>query len=205
MGIVLAIVRAFGSLVRKRVAGPEYLAFVAFVAFGLTATMMIPFGSILAFAVLLAPRRWAQIAVCSSIGSSLGGVVVYLAAHHLGWAQFAAANPDVVASKGWQDASHWVSLYGAYALCAFAAMPVPQSAALLFAGIVELPIWEVWLAVLIGKLFKYGLYSWVVAAFPAQFLKRYAPLLEHARPLHFNTPHGGRWHSLWTRGWKHRK
>jgi membrane protein YqaA with SNARE-associated domain len=180
MGIVLTIVRTLTALVKKTMGGPEYVAFVAMIAFALTATMTIPFGSVLAVAVLLAPRRWKSIAFWSSVGSSLGAVVIYLVVHHLGWEQFVETYPDVAASKGWQDATRWVTRWGAYALFGVAALPLPQSPALLFAGIVRLPIWEVWLAVLLGKVIKYGFYSYMVARFPARFLKRYGPLLSHA-------------------------
>jgi membrane protein YqaA with SNARE-associated domain len=181
MGIVLAIVRALTTLVKKQTSGPGYVAFVSLIAFALTATMTIPFGSVLAIAVLLAPRHWKAIALWSSVGSSLGAVVIYLAVHHLGWDQFVSTYPDVAASKGWQDATNWVTRYGAYALFCLAALPLPQSPALMFAGIVRLPIWEVWLAVLLGKGIKYGLYSYAVARFPSRFLKRYAPLLNQAQ------------------------
>jgi membrane protein YqaA with SNARE-associated domain len=143
--------------------------------------MTIPFGSILGVAVLIAPRRWKAIAVLSSLGSSLGAVVIYLGFHHLGWAQFIEAYPDVAASKAWRDGTRWVSANGVYAIFAIAALPLPQTPALMFAGITRLPVAEVWLAVLLGKLFKYGVYAALVASFPRYFMKRYAVLLTHAR------------------------
>jgi len=184
MGLVLTIIRRLTEIVRRPKATPAYLAVISLTSFGLTVTLTIPFGSILAIAVLLAPRRWRSIAFWSSTGSALGAVVIYLVVHHLGWEQFVASYPDVAASKGWQDASRWISAYGAYALLVFAALPIPQSPVLLFAGIAELPIWQVWLAVMVGKLFKYGLYSYFVARYPARFVRHYEPLLKEAHVPH---------------------
>jgi membrane protein YqaA with SNARE-associated domain len=181
MGIVLAIVGKLGKLVNSRAGGPPYLAFVGLVAFLFTVTLSVPFGSVLVVAVLLAPKRWHSLTLWSSVGSSLGALVVYLAVHHLGWQQFLSAYPDIAASKGWQAATRWVSLYGAYALFVFAALPVPQSPALIFASMVRLPIAEIWLAILLGKLLKYGIYAALVARYPARFARRYAALLSHAR------------------------
>jgi membrane protein YqaA with SNARE-associated domain len=183
MGIVLAIVGKLRKLVNSRAGGPPYLAFVALVAFLFTVSLSVPFGSVLAVAVLLAPKRWRALTVWSSVGSSLGAVAVYLAVHHLGWQQFLSAYPDVAASKGWQAAARWVSRYGAYALFVFAALPVPQSPALIFASMVRLPVPEVWLAILAGKLLKYGVYAALVARYPARYARQYSHLLSRAREV----------------------
>jgi membrane protein YqaA with SNARE-associated domain len=49
---------------------------------------------------------------------------------------------------------------------------------------VRLPLVEVWLAILLGKLLKYGLYAWLVARFPARFARLYAHLLSDAQEGH---------------------
>lgn len=184
MGVVIAIVRRLEKLVRSRAGRLPYVAFVSLVAFLLAVTMSFPFGSVLAAAVLLAPKRWRSLVIGSAIGSSLGAVAIYLAFHHLAWEQFLNAYPDLAKSKGWQDATQWISRYGAYALFGFALLPVPLSPALIFSSIVRLPLVEVWLAVLLGKLLKYGLYAGLVARYPARFARLYAHLLSGARKGH---------------------
>jgi len=181
MWFIATIVRKLGTLAAGGASGAAYCAFVGCVAFGMTLSMTIPFGSILVIAVLLAPRRWRAIAAWASVGSSLGALTLYLGFHHLGWAQFIQAYPEIAESKAWRDATRWVSNYGIYAVFAFAALPVPQTPALIFAGIEKLPVAEIWLAVLLGKLIKYSLYAGIVAHFPARFAKRYALLLLRAR------------------------
>ena len=190
MIIGAAIARRLGTVVRRGTTGPAYPAFTGAVAFGLTVSMTVPFGSVLVLAVLLAPGRWRAVAICSSIGSSLGALVVYLIFHHLGWAQFVQAYPDVARSEAWQDATRWLAEYGSLALLAISAMPVPQTPALMFAGIYRMPVPEVWLAMFVGKIIKYGFYARVVALFPERFAWRYAALLAVAMP-HAGSPAGG--------------
>ncbi len=181
MWFIQWIVRKLGALAEGGAGGVAYCAFVGSTAFALTLTMSIPFGSILAVAVLLAPRRWRAIAASSSLGSSLGALMLYLGFHHLGWAQFLQAYPEIAQSRAWHDATHWVSTYGTYAVFAIAALPLPQTPALIFAGIERLPVAEIWLAVLLGKLIKYSLYAGIVSLFPTRFARRYALLILRAR------------------------
>ncbi len=179
--ILQIVVRKLGSLVERGTTSYAYPTFVGLTALAFTISMSIPFGSVQAVAVLLDRRRWRAISLWSSVGSSVGAVAIYLAFHHWGWAQFVEAYPDTANSKGWQDATTWVSRYGAYALFVIAALPLPQTPALMFASIYRMPVLEVWLAILLGKLFKYGLYGGIVAKFPRHFSRRHALLLEQAR------------------------
>jgi membrane protein YqaA with SNARE-associated domain len=139
----------------------------------LTVSMTIPFASILIAAVLLRRNRWKEIVLASSIGSATGGVILYLIFHHLAWSQIVAAYPDLTQSKAWTDATQWVSLYGTWALLGIAAMPLPQTPALVFTAISQLPIGEVFLALFFGKLLKYGVYGYLAATFPV-WLRQYA-------------------------------
>jgi membrane protein YqaA with SNARE-associated domain len=133
---------------------------------------MIPFASILVAAVLLRRDRWAGIVIFSSLGSATGGLALYLIFHHLGWTQILAAYPDLMQAKAWSDATRWVSAYGTWALLVIAASPFPQTPALIFAAVSQLPIAEIFLALFLGKLLKYGIYGFVAAKFPSWLAAR---------------------------------
>lgn len=150
-----------------------YRPLVGVMAFGATLSMAIPFASILAFAVLLRRDRWLLIALLSSLGSAVGGLLLYLVFHHLGWNNFIALYPEVARSQSWVEATRWLSRYGISALLFISALPLPQTPALMFAGISRLPVGEVLLALLAGKLAKYSAYAWAVATFPERFARRY--------------------------------
>ena len=153
---------------RPTASGHGYSLTVAGAALVLTVSA-IPFASILVAAVLLRRERWLEIVALSSLGSATGGLVLYLLFHHLAWAELAAAYPDLVRSKAWVDATQWISAYGAWALLGIAALPLPQTPALIFTAISRLPVAEVLLALLLGKLLKYGVYGFLAARFPSWF------------------------------------
>jgi membrane protein YqaA with SNARE-associated domain len=89
--------------------------------------------------------------------------------YHLGWAQVYALFPDFATSPTWQRVTQWVSDYGVVALAWIAALPLPQTPALLLCGISKLSLTGVFFAMLIGKLAKYGVVAWLAAYFPKRF------------------------------------
>jgi membrane protein YqaA with SNARE-associated domain len=146
-----------------------YPLVVGGVALLLTLSMSLPFASILVVAVLLRRDRWKEITVFASAGSASGGLLLYTVFHHLGWNYLIEAYPDLVQSKAWIDATRWLSAYGTWALLAVAASPLPQTPALIFTAVSRLPPFEVFLALFVGKLVKYGVYAWIAATFPSRF------------------------------------
>jgi membrane protein YqaA with SNARE-associated domain len=163
------------GLVRTLVRRADTRAFpmvVGAAAIAATLSMSVPFGSLLVAAVLMAPRRWVSIALWSSLGTALGGSMLYLGFHHLGWARLFSAYPDVVRSVAWMDATRWLSTYGVASLLVIAALPLPLTPALMFAAISRLPVAEVVLALWVGKLIKYLVYAGLASAFPSLWIAR---------------------------------
>ncbi len=155
----------------QRADHPAFPVIVAAVALAATLSMSVPFAPLLIVAVLMAPRGWMPIAVWSSLGAALGGGLLYLVFHHLGWARLFDAYPDVVRSKAWSDATRWLTSYGVATLLLIAALPLPLTPALMFAAVSRLPIAEVLLALWLGKLVKYTVYAWLTATFPSWALR----------------------------------
>lgn len=154
----------------QRVARHRFMpTLVGLFAFGLTASMTVPVTSVLIPAVLLSPPRWRSIALQAAFGSALGATLLVLLFHHLGWAQLHALFPAMLDSPGWQRAVAWTGDYGVIALFAIAALPLPQTPALIFCAIGRLPVAEMFVAVLCGKLIKYTVIAALAAAFPARF------------------------------------
>jgi membrane protein YqaA with SNARE-associated domain len=139
---------------------------VGVVAFILTISML-SVASVLIVAVLLRRERWGEIVILASLGSAIGGLTLYLIFHHLGWSHILAAYPELTRAKAWSDATLWVSAYGTWALLVIAASPLPQTPALVFAALSQLPIVELFLALFVGKLLKYGIYGFLAARFPS--------------------------------------
>lgn len=135
--------------------------------------MAIPFVPVLIAAVLLSPQQWRSIAIFSSMGSALGGLVVLQLFHYLGWLQVMNNHPEWFDTQIWQMTLSWLANWGVLALAAIAATPLPQSPALFFLAMTEQPWFEIWLALATGKLVKYGMVAYISCHFPNK-LKRLA-------------------------------
>jgi membrane protein YqaA with SNARE-associated domain len=161
-----------------------YPFLIGMLALLLTLSMTLPFASVLALSVLLRRELWKEIVLLSSLGSATGGLLLYFLFHNLGWASVTEAYPDLIQSKAWIDATRWVSMYGTWALLGVAATPFPQSPALIFTAVSNLPAAEVFLALFFGKLLKYGVYAWLASTFPDWI----SNLIGHRSSMH-SSPH----------------
>jgi membrane protein YqaA with SNARE-associated domain len=153
---------------------PGYPLIVGGIAFAMTLSMLMPFVPVLIGTVLVRREQWVAIVFVSSLGSAAGGLILYVAFHHLGWNQVVEAYPDLLQTAAWIDATWWLSAYGTWALFLIAASPFAQTPALLLAAVSDLAIQDVFVALLLGKFIKYGLYGWTASKFPAWF-HHYAP------------------------------
>jgi membrane protein YqaA with SNARE-associated domain len=148
---------------------PVYIPAVGVMALGATVSMSIPVTTLLIIAVLVDTRRWRWSWLAASVGSATGGVVLVVGFYQLGWAQIYALFPDFAASPTWQRVTQWVLDYGVVALAWIAALPLPQTPALVLCGVSKLSLTGVFFAMLLGKLVKYGVVAWMAVHFPKKF------------------------------------
>jgi membrane protein YqaA with SNARE-associated domain len=161
----------------RRVADTPFLPVVAsLLALALTLSMTVPVTTALVPAVLLAPRRWRRTVILSSAGSAIGATILVIAFHHLGWQQVYTAFPEFARSARWQEVAQFTRAYGVFALFVVAALPLPQTPALILCAISRLPELEVMVAILAGKLIKYGVVGGVAVVFPERFQAIWAAL-----------------------------
>lgn len=159
------IERAVARYGRSRVAP----ALTAALAFLFTVSMSVPVTAIVVPAVVLAqPRRKAVVAF-AALGSALGATLLVAIFHHWGWDQVYAAFPEMRDSASWLRVTKWVARWGVPALFVVAALPLPQTPGLVFLALARHGEGEVFVAILAGKLIKYGVVAAAVAAFPDRF------------------------------------
>ena len=155
-----------GQVVHRAANGPAFLAVcVGLAALG-SLTALFPVTTVLVPATLLVPARWRLVAAACALGSAIGATALAGMFHRLGWSQVTERFPELAASDTWHQTVNWVSDYGAWALCAVAATPLPQTPALLFFAIARQDYAAVFAAMLAGKLLKYGVIAWLTARFP---------------------------------------
>jgi membrane protein YqaA with SNARE-associated domain len=160
--------RALSSLHRQG-EKPLFPGLVGAFSFLATFTQTVPVEWLVVSATLANPKRWLAVALLAATASGLAAVGLYFAFHHFGWALLAERYPDLTTSQAWVQATDWLSRHGTLALFALMALPlpVPKLPALAFAGMYQLPVADVILAIWAGKGLKYSGYAYVAACFPA--------------------------------------
>jgi len=158
-------------LLMRSVSHRYYTAVVAAIAFAATVTFAFPFVAVLIPAVLLSPRRWWSLGLCCGVASGFGAAVLVEIFSFLGSELVLSRYPDLVESAAWQTASEWLQQWGLLALIVIAGGPVPQTPALFFCALAEVPTPAILVAVAIGKTTKYLFLSWATAVYPARFVR----------------------------------
>ena len=163
----------------RRADRPWFRFLVGSCAFLVTITLTLPVELLVVTGVLIRSTRWRAIAVFAAIGGSLGSLGLYLVFHHLGWNLLIEWYPDLTRSRAWSDSNRWLSEYGVLALFVLMAVPLPvlKTPALAFVAIYRMPVYEVVLAIGLGKLLKYTVYAYVVSRFPRYFFRWYQAAL----------------------------
>lgn len=156
-------------LLREAAEGHGFLLTCAGLALAGTLTAAYPVVAVVVPAALLVPRRWLRIAAFAAFGSALGATLLVIAFHDVGWAQLYARFPELETHAAWAKVMVWVEEYGAAALFLVAVTPLPQTPALIVFGIAHHDRISVFVAMLAGKLIKYGLLAWLAARFPERF------------------------------------
>lgn len=152
-----------------------------------TVSATYPITAVVVPAVLIQPKlRW-RIVAATALGSTIGAMLLMAIFHHMGWAQVYDRFPELTTHPTWGRIMTWTSGYGALGLFLIAALPLPQTPALIFFAIVRHDYLSVFVAILGGKALKYGLFAWGAERFPARFNTRMGkfPCFPKAR----NGPH----------------
>ena len=156
-------------MIRKAAEGHSLLVACLALSFAGTISAAFPVTAVIVAAALLAPRRWRALSALSSLGSAVGATLLVAFFHHLGWAPIQAHFPSLASDPSWARVIDWVARLGPFALFAIAASPLPQTPALIFFALVRHDYLGVFIAMVSGKLLKYGFFAWAAARFPERF------------------------------------
>jgi len=132
---------------------------------------------IIVSACLISPRRWRSISFLIAFGCALGATILVTLFHFFGWALIYRYFPEFLSHPAWQSIVNWVSNYGTLGLLAIASSPLPEMPALIVLGVSRPDTALIFLAVLTGKLIKYGIIAWLTSHFPGRFADGLSALL----------------------------
>lgn len=143
---------------------PAYPIVVFVLAAVSAATGLYPFGPVLAAAVLVAPGRWWSTYAAACLGAAAGVLALASAVQWYGLPWVEASFPGIEQNGEWQDYRAWTARYGWLALALVAALPLPQVPMVVLSALGQLDPTLIALAVLPGKLVKYGVYGGSILA-----------------------------------------
>lgn len=149
---IQALTRRLGPFVDRRV----FPALAGLIAFGATVTMSVPLSPVVAAMVALKPVRWPSIAASAVAGSTVGATLLAYIIQSISVPWLDARMPELMNSRHWLHLTEWVSHAGLWALAGIVASPLSQTPALALVGMLGMPMWQVSLAVALGKSVKYG-------------------------------------------------
>lgn len=170
----------------------SFVPLVGLAAFLSTLSMTVPVEWLVVVASLACRRRWIVSASIAAVASAIASLAFYLAFHHFGWNILIERYPELAGSRAWLQATDWLSQYGLFAIFGLMAvpLPIPKLPMLAVAGIYRLPIPDVFVAIVAGKIFKYLAYAYITVRFPEAFHF----LTDRSMPL--NRPRSPRLHTL---------
>lgn len=134
---------------------PVVVGLLAIVSAG---TGTYPFVPVLVAAIVFAPFRWRAIYLASALGAAAGAGLLALAVQVVGTELTSASLVRIDTLPNWLEGQGLVERFGGYALVVIAALPVPQTPVVITLALTKTSPWMIGLAVLAGKLAKYGVY-----------------------------------------------
>lgn len=153
-------------VLQRTVSSSGFTAVCALLALLGTLTAAYPVTAVVVPAVLLAPGRWKGVSLACALGSALAATALVVAFHHMGWNQVYAYFPQLQTDSQWQQVMQWGEDYGIWALFLIAISPLPQTPALILLASSHQDYAPIFLAMLGGKILKYGFFAWLARHFP---------------------------------------
>lgn len=135
--------------------------------------VIIPTDGILISSALLAPRRWISLAVCVSVGSTLGGILVAYLVSVNGLPWILTIYPGLDQTQTWLLTQGFFEQYRLVLVFIIALSPFMQQPAVILASLAKVPLVELAFAMLLGRMIKYLLVSYLASHVPKLFKGRW--------------------------------
>lgn len=155
---------------------PWYLPFIAFLGGLDLFILIVPTDGLLISYVLLRPKHWIRAFVFLTLGCTLGALLLaFLVQSGSSFFDYQSLHSRI-GGDTWKWIDTFVDNRGALALGVLALLPLPQFPGIVVAALAEMPLTEIFFAVLIGRATKFALFSYGASHAPKLLLK--LPLLK---------------------------
>lgn len=129
--------------------------------------VIVPNDPLIAAGCFAKPRKWLSLTIWMTIGNTLGALsVAALVSSNSGWIFDHLVSNHLRHSHEWKTSLRMIRHHGLWGLTLISFSPLPQHAAVIIAGLVDMPLSEIFLAVLVGHGLKYGIIGYLAAKSP---------------------------------------
>ncbi|MBC7397687.1 MAG: hypothetical protein H7333_09615 [Bdellovibrionales bacterium] len=146
---------------------PWYPWVLAFLFFIEHFVLVIPLDILLVTSVLATPKRWVKLLIASSVGFALGAVLFAYLVLLYGLSIVEKLTPGITHNAIWLQSEAWMHHYGLLAVGFFSMVPLTMHPLIAIAALNQVSLIMIGLAILAGRLFKYGILAWIAAHAPA--------------------------------------
>jgi len=133
--------------------------------------IIIPTDGLLVTSILAAPKRWLSFVLWLTLGSVLGGTLLatFIQTYETPFLEW--VSPGIHLTEYWKLTDSWVEEYGLWALFTIAALPIFQHPVIAITALAGLPLYQIALFMLGGRIIKYGVFGWLASHAPQALLR----------------------------------
>lgn len=123
--------------------------------------IVIPNDGILIASSMLIPKRWVIFAICVSIGSTIGALILALLVEHKGFPWVLEFFPGINDSTVWKWTENFFAEYGLIVVFVVGLSPIFQQPVIVMAALANTPYYKLTMAIFFGRFIKYLFMAYV--------------------------------------------
>lgn len=149
-----------------------YLPMLSLLAILDTFLIVIPTDGILISSSMLKPPKWFFFGIFVAVGSAIGALTLAYIVNEYGIQVVEKLFPHIQSSSGWLRAQNFFDQYGIWLLFAVSCTPFTQQPAIILTVLGGVPLLQIFLVALAGRVFKFLLMAYVGSHAP-HLLKKF--------------------------------
>lgn len=148
-----------------------YPPLIGFLAALDSLVMIIPTDGILIASTMIIPRRWPIHAICVTIGSTLGALILSALVEYEGLPFILKYYPSIIETSTWAWTEQVFEKYGLLLVFAIGASPLMQHPVVILAGLADTPLLPLAAAIFTGRAIKYAVMAYLASHSPKMLKK----------------------------------
>lgn len=164
---VIKLIQFFQHYVNKS----WYSLLMGFLAFIDYFVIVIPSDGLIISSSMLQPKKWLQLAIAFTVGSTLGGIALFYIVREFGLALILNIYPAIDQGATWAWTTQFFDNYGLLVVFLVAASPFVQQPAVILAALSHVNFAHAAILILVGRFIKFVVLSYISSHSP-KYLSR---------------------------------